>query len=680
MNFIIADTFTKSLAKLDAQAQSLIKQAAFDFQLSPANPGFRFHKLDRAKDKNFSSFRVTDDLRIIVHRGESTFTLCYADHHDHAYAWAEKRRFEVHPQTGAIQIVEVKEKIEEVIRYIEKTIEKEAALFEKHNPDYLLALGIPLEWLDAVRQVGESGFDKLIDHLPQEAVERLMELACGNPVPIPNKVVSENPFSHPDSQRRFRVIDNQNELHQALESPWEQWIIFLHPSQRAVAEKRFTGSARISGGAGTGKTVVALHRAAYLSRSNPNVRVLLTTYSRTLAARLSYQADLLMGKDSSERKHIEIEHLHKIARDILVNRIGKRFVPMSPKQLSNIIDEVNNSNQLSTPFLKSEWDSIIDPLGIDSWDAYKKISRVGRGTPLGAKQRLVIWNIFEKVFQLMESKHLMTWSGLCHHVASFLEQHIQRPYDHVIADECQDFGPAELRLLCSLFKPGQNDLFICSDAGQQIYKPRFSWASVGINIRGRSTRLKLNYRTTEQIRCFADGLLPEAIDEGEGEKESRHTISLFNGSKPQIQGFDNVSEEIKGVSSWLDSLLKEGYKMSEIAIFSRTENILKERAKAALDLHTLSYQYLNDEETLLGEHISLGTIHRAKGLEFKAVILMGCDSKIIPYNYALQEIVDEADRQAFVEQERQLLYVACTRARERLFLSYTGNGSKLLIK
>lgn len=679
MNFIIADTFTKSLAKLDTQAQSQIKQAAFDFQLNPANPGFKFHKLERAKDKNFSSFRVTDDLRIIVYRSENTLTLCYTDHHDGAYSWAEKRRFEVHPQTGAIQIVEVKEKIEEVIRYVQKTIEKESALFEKYSNDYLLALGVPSEWIDVVKQVGESGFDKLIDHLPQEAVESLMELACGNLVPIPEKIVTVDPFAHPDSQRRFRLIDNQNELHQALDYPWEKWVIFLHPSQRAVVEKKFNGAARVSGGAGTGKTVVALHRAAYLVRSNPNNKVLLTTYSKTLASRLSHQADLLLGKESSERKNIEIDHLHKIARDILVNRIGKQLNAVSSKRIATLIDEANSTSEFTTAFLKSEWDSIVDPLGIDSWDVYKKASRVGRGVALGAKQRLLIWKIFERIFKSMENENLMTWNHLCHQVAAILEKDDVKMYNHVIADECQDFGRAELRLLCSLFKPGENDLFICSDAGQQIYKPHFSWVSVGINIRGRSTRLKINYRTTEQIRSFADRLLPKHTDEGEEELENRSTISLLNGSKPEIQGFRNVNDEINGVVNWLTLLLKEGYKPQDIAIFGRTENILKERAKVALKISNLNFQYLTDDELLLPELISLGTMHRAKGLEFKVVILIGCDSSIIPYTYTLQEIEDEVDRQAFTEQEKNLFYVACTRAREKLFISNVGTTNRFLL-
>ena len=681
MKFLIAETFTKSLAKLDGQSQALVKQAAFDFQVNPASPGFQFHKLERGRDKNFWSFRVNQDVRIIAHRGESSLVLCYADHHDAAYAWAEVRKLEVHPQTGAAQIVEVKERIEEVVRHVVREVAHEAPLFAQHDPDYLLALGVPAEWLDAVRSIGESGLEKLYAHLPAEAAERLLQLACGEPVPRPVTVAAMDPFQHPDAQRRFRVLDNHDELRRALDFPWEQWIVFLHPTQRSVVERRFKAPARVSGSAGTGKSVVALHRAARLLRASGKGRVLLTTYSRTLAARLAQSAELMVGQDSKDGKRLAIEHLHRVARELWTQRTKKTFSAVDTKTMSQLLDAAKNrvapASDFLPAFLRSEWEAIVDPWGIRSWVSYKGVSRAGRSTPLGAKQRLTLWKIFEETQRLLAERKLMTWSGLCYEVAALCYD--KRPFAHVVADECQDFGPAELTLLRALVEPGEDDLFLCSDAGQRIFKTPVAWSAVGIDVRGRSTRLSINYRTTAQIRKFADELLPDAIDEGDGEKEKRGTVSVLSGPSPETQGFEGVSKEVEGVARRLQMLLAEGYKPRDIAIFARSEVVLRDRAVPALEKAGLTGHYLSDEQPPSTADASVGTMHRAKGLEFKVVVVMGCDADVLPFASTLKGLEDEADREAFLEQERHLLYVAFTRARERLLVTYAGKPSRWLI-
>ncbi len=681
MKFLIADTFTKSLAKLDGQSQSLIKQAAFDFQVNPSSPGNQFHKLDGARDKGFWSFRVNKDLRIIVHRTEASLALCYADHHDQAYAWAEVRKIEVHPQTGAAQIVEIKERVEEIVRQVVREERKEAPLFGKYEPDYLLALGVPVRWLDAVRFVGESGVEQLLGHLPAEASERLLQLACGESVPRPVTVTTTDPFEHPDAKRRFRVLDSQAELLRALDAPWEQWLVFLHPTQRAVVERRFKGPARLSGSAGTGKSVVAIHRAAHLLTENPQARVLLTTYSRTLSARLGQSADLLLGAGTSERKRLKVSRLHQEARELWTQRTGRVFTAMDSRQrltalLETAKSRVAPSSDFSVAFLRSEWEAVVEPWGIRSWPSYKGVSRAGRATPLGAKQRLVLWKIFEELLRILAERRLTTWTRLCYDAAELLYE--ERPYDHVIADECQDFGPAELTLLRALAEPGQNDLFLCSDAGQRIFKAPVAWSSVGIDVRGRSTRLAINYRTTDQIRRFSDKLLPDAMDEGDGEKERRSTVSLLNGPIPEVQGFSNAGKEAEGVAKWLKSMLAAGYKPRDIAIFGRTEGILRDRAEPALLKAGLTSHMLNDEQPPSSMDASLGTMHRAKGLEFKVVVVMGCDAELMPLRSAQKDVVDEADGETLVEQDRHLVYVAMTRARERLLMSYAGKPSRLI--
>ena len=677
MNFIIANTFINSLARLEAQAQTLVKQAAFELQLAPAHPSFQLHRLDRAIDQNFWSARVNLDLRIILYRDADDLVLCYAAPHEEAYRWGQKRRFEVHPRTRAAQVVEIQERVEEVVKYVQR---EKPLLFGHYDRDYLLALGVPEEWLDAVRHASEDELDELLARLPQEAAERLLKLACGEPVPRP-VTVAETPFAHPDAQRRFRVIDNQQELRQALEYPWERWIVFLHPTQRGVVERRYGGPARVSGAAGTGKSVVALHRAAALARAAPEGRVLLTTFSKTLAARLSQNADVLLGPDAPERARIDIVHLHKLARDAWVNTLKRKFAFINAKRFNELLEAAiakAGAAEFSPAFLKAEWEAIVNFWGIDQEEAYLRASRKGRGIRLGVRQRRAIWRVFAELLAVLEEKHYMTWERLCFRLAAELADR-PPPYQHVIADEAQDFGPAEFRLLRALVAPGDNDLFLCGDAGQRIYQPRFSWKAAGIEVRGRATRLTVNYRTTEQIRRFADTLLPAALDEdGDGKPEPRASISLLKGPPPEVSGYATVNEEIAGVARRLRELTTSGFAPRDIAIFCRSETRLKERAEPALRQCGLVGHYLSDDAPPTDAHVSLGSMHRAKGLEFKVVIVMGCDEDMLPRASVLNEMVDEADRAVFIEQERQLLYVACTRARERLLVTYSGKPSRFL--
>ena len=301
MEFLIADTFTGSLARLTGQEQKAVKTTAFDLQLNPASPGLRFHKLDRAKDANFWSVRVNDDIRLIVHRTPRSLLLAYVGHHDDAYAWAERRRIEQHPQTGAAQLVEVRERVEEdrppPPSPLQPVSPPRPPLFAGTPDATLLAYGVPPNWLADVHLATEDTLFDLAPHLPQEAAEALLNLATGTVPPLPSQAPRiADPFAHPDAQRRFRVVADSAELERALDYPWEKWTVFLHPAQRQFVERDYTGPARISGSAGTGKTIVALHRAVFLARRDTAARVLLTTFSGAPANALKLRLERLAGQ------------------------------------------------------------------------------------------------------------------------------------------------------------------------------------------------------------------------------------------------------------------------------------------------------------------------------------------------------------------------------------------------
>lgn len=678
MQTVIADTFTRSLERLQNDERALVKQTVFDFQVHPVQPGGNFHRLESARDPGFWSYRVNRDLRLIIHQSSDAFTLCYVDHHDAAYRWAEARRFEVNPRTRAVQVVEVTERVEEVVHRIAR--DEEPAVFARFDPDYLLALGVPEAWLQAVRHVGESGIDDLLARLPQEAAERLLELACGQPVPVPVGLSTASPLQHPDARRRFLVVESEEQLRLALEAPWERWVVFLHPLQASVVEAKARGPLLVTGGAGTGKTVVALHRAARLLRARPDARVLLTTFSKTLSARLLAKMDLLVAPGDPHRARLEIVHIHKLAVDLWTARTGGDFVPATTTTVARLIDEAAAAvpTDLDPVFLRAEWDALVDPWGLRTWEAYRAHPRVGRGTPLGARQRQAAWKVFERVWGDLALLGQLTWSQVCHALADHLVATNTAPFGHVVADECQDFGPAELRLLRMLAPAGADDLFLCADAGQRIYRRPFTWSAAGIDVRGRSERLRVNYRTTEQIRRFSDGFMPSAVVEADGSTATRATVSLLAGPEPEVVGTATVDDEIAAVADWIRRLVSQGFRPEEIAIFGRTEAVVRERARLAVRQSGQADRALSDEGGADGAGIGVGTMHRAKGLEFRAVAVMACDASTVPLAFLRTKQADEVDREAYLEQERNLLYVACTRARERLLITYKGRPSPLL--
>ena len=384
MEFRIADTFTQSLVGLSGDEQKAVKTTAFDLQLNPANPGMKLHKLDRAKDQNFWSVRVTRDIRLIVHRTKTSFLLCYVGHHDQAYTWAERRKLEAHPKTGAAQLVEVRETVREIEipAYVPATEPAvvEQPLFAEIPNETLMGYGVPPDWLDEVQQVGEDGLLELAEHLPAEAAEALLDIATGKtPDVIPPLVATEDPFAHPDAQRRFRVMSNVEELERALDYPWEQWTVFLHPAQQGVVDRDFNGPARVSGSAGTGKTVVALHRAAHLARTHRDARVLLTTFSEPLANSLRTKLRRLISHEPRLGERIEVYDM--AALGVRLHELNLGTVQSAPRELlAQLLQEAADAEgeeRFSAHFLITEWEQVVDAWQLKTWEDYRDVMRLG---------------------------------------------------------------------------------------------------------------------------------------------------------------------------------------------------------------------------------------------------------------------------------------------------------------
>lgn len=685
MQFRIADTFTNSLARLSGDEQKAAKTTAFDLQLSPANPGMSFHKLERAKDKHFWSVRVSRDIRLIVHKTASSLLLCFVGHHDKAYQWAECRKLEKHPKTGAAQLVEIRERVERITipKYVEteQPQPEQAALFADVAADDLLAYGVPQEWLADVQVANEDTLLELAEHLPAEAAEALLTLATGG-VPEPPQAVATDadPFEHPDAQRRFRVMSNVEELERALDYPWERWSVFLHPAQRQWVERDYSGPARVSGSAGTGKTVVALHRAVYLARQHPEARVLLTTFSDALATALKLKLRRLLGRAPRLGERIEVHAMDAIGERLYTAQFGPPEITPA-EYIQSLLPEyaaVDDGFDFSAHFLAAEWWQVVDAWQLTSWEAYRDVRRLGRKTRLPEAQRAALWRIFERVLTRLRDDGRVTRAQMFAALSANLAERDTPLFDFAVVDEAQDINVAQLGFLAALGGGRANSLFFAGDLGQRIFQLPFSWQSLGVDIRGRSRTLRINYRTSHQIRAQADRLLgPEVADVDGNSEDRRGTVSVFNGASPRVECADSPEQEAETVGVWLRELLDSDIEPHEIAVFVRSEAEL-ERACQAVAIADAECRVLDAHLTPTAGQIAAGTMHLAKGLEFRAVAVMACDDEVIPSQTRIEAIADNADLEEVYDTERHLLYVACTRARDRLLISGVDPASEFV--
>jgi len=687
MHFLIADSFGDSLARLTSEEQKAVKTTAFDLQMNPSAPGLSLHKLDKAKDKRFWSVRVNADIRLIVHRTESSLLLCYVDHHDRAYSWAERRKLETHPATGAAQIIELRESVREIIipTYVQATDAPKpvARPLTDTSDEVLLGYGVPAEWLNDIREADEDRLLALTGHLPAEAAEAVLELATGGTPRAakgePKPGVAPDPFTHPDAQRRFRLVTSVEELERALDAPWDKWAVFLHPQQRQLVTRDFTGPARVAGSAGTGKTVVALHRAVHLARTIPEGRILLATFSEPLAHALRANVKRLIGNAPRVLERLEIHAMSALGLRLHQAQIGPVRLA-SNDDISTLLRnaaQAAGDHKFSPLFLRTEWDQVVDAWQLETWEAYRDVQRLGRRTRLPEGRRAALWAIFEQVQAGLKTRGLMTESAVFQALA-VAQADTPPAFDAAVVDEAQDVSIAQLRFLAALGGGRPNALFFSGDLGQRIFQQPFSWKALGVDVRGRSKTLRVNYRTSHQIREQADRLLGPEITDADGNREDRrHTVSVFNGPPPEIRTLPSEHEESEAVGHWLRSLSNDGIQAHEIGVFVRSPAQVP-RAAAAVAAAGASARVLDDRIQIKAGSVNIATMHLAKGLEFRAVAVMACDDEVLPLQDRIENVGDDGDLREVYETERQLLYVACTRARDRLSISAVEPASEFL--
>ena len=660
MTHRIAETFYDALSRLTPQEQKQVKQSVFDFQMDPTLPGFSMHRVDRGRDPNFWTARVNRDIRMVIHKNDGQSLLAWVGHHDDAYRWAETRRIESHPRTGAIQIVEARETIEEVViqRYVGKAIELPRPL-AGIDDDTLLSWGVPLDWLDTVRDVTDETVLDIASHLPTEAGNAVLSAAVGE-TPIPAAISEEgaDPWEHPDTKRRFRVLENVEELQEALDAPWEKWAVFLHPAQQEYVERDFNGPARVIGSAGTGKTVVAIHRAARLAKE-PGARVLLTTFNRKLAESLATKLPQVASEEVLANITVE-------ALPVLIARLHREAFGdveiVDEATLRLFLEDAARERDLSIDpdFLFDEWSLVVNAWDVRTKEQYRDLPRLGRKVRMAASRRDVLWNVFCAVRDRLALEQLTTEAQLAHDLAAAGGV----PFDYVLIDEAQDVSVAELKLLGGSLGDKPNGLFFAGDIGQRIFRAPFPWKAAGVDLRGRSRSLKVNYRTSHQIRCSSDRLLPETLVEADGNEESRNGItSIFDGPEPIYREFDTEDEEMVGLRAWIVSRLEDdGVPVTELAVLVRR----------AYDVNVV-------RDALALPAAQVLPIHDAKGAEYRAVAVVKLNDGVLPDETRLKAARDEAQLDEVMNTERHLLYVAATRARDHLWMSGVDPVSEFLV-
>jgi AAA domain len=405
---------------------------------------------------------------------------------------------------------------------------EEERIFAEMPDDELLGYGVPKEWLNDVKKATADTLLALTDHLPAEASEALLELATGGkpraPLPV---VVAGNPFDHPDAQRRFRVMANVEELERALDFPWEKWTVFLHPEQRQLVERDYAGPARVSGSAGTGKTIVALHRAAHLARVNPDARVLLTTFSDTLANALQTKLRRLLGNEPRLAERIDVHSLNAIGLRLYKSHVGQATIA-SRRVVRELLQEAANAvegHQFALHFLVTEWEQVVDAWQLDGWEAYRDVARLGRKTRIPEPRRKVLWSIFERVRAGLKARKLITYAEVFSSLAAAISKTKKPVFDFAVVDEAQDLTIAHVRFFGALGGGGRNALFFAGDLGQRIFQQPFSWKALGVDIRGSFAEIARELPFIHQIPTQVDRPLGAVVTDVIGTARIRATPS-----------------------------------------------------------------------------------------------------------------------------------------------------------
>lgn len=700
MTIALSSDFLLAFSNVQKSHQKQVREFIERFRERPDAPGLNYEMIQSAKGKDLYSVRVNQAYRAVVFHPSNSqvYVLSWVDHHDEAYRWAERKQFVVHPATGALQMLSTESA--ENSSPAPSPVAPNTGLFSQVKDKHLLRLGVPEELIGLVRGIdSDADLEELESRFPQEAYEALYMLASGfsldevfhemekaeEEVPVDQKDFVAA-LQNEDSKRRFYVVDEAKDLGEILNAPLDQWRVFLHPKQRRLVSMRANGPVRVLGGAGTGKTVVAMHRARFLAEEVFNKkedRILFTTFTRNLATDIQDNLRKLCSVDGISR--IDVVNLDAWVANFLRGQGYRHQVVFDEDEndaWTFALNQAPSDLGLTPNFYRSEWEQVVQAQNITESDQYLRASRIGRGTKLSRDAKKRIWPVFQEYRAQLNEQGKKEYIDLLRDARGLIQSKgIALPYRAVIVDEAQDMSAEAFRLIRAIAPERTNDLFIVGDAHQRIYRHRVSLGQCGINIKGRGKKLKINYRTTDEIRRFAVRLLEgRGIDDLDGGiDQQKGYVSLTHGQLPTVKCFPSFSDEVTFLKQRIAELQKEGTSLESICVVGRTKRILEgyvDQLQAA-DIPTYEIKR-NAAEQRDKPGIRLATMHRVKGLEFEHMIVVAANNGILPLEVAVDDAEDAVAKRNAETGERSLLYVALTRARRSATITAYGDLSPLL--
>ena len=714
VNVLFADTFDKAYQSLDATIQRRVVDFMLKLRREPDAPGLNLKQPHGARDKHVWTARVNDNFRAVLWRPDNTtFYLASIKAHDDAYVYAAQTVWNVNNVTGGVEFYDHGALREILVRTGDSlpTAHDRPGFFDEVSDGDFTRLGVAPSLIPTLREIrSEDALLGIAEQVPKLACQVILALADGKTTDqVWEEIVTQSEadsevdpkdvaaaVERPATRESFAVVtEDSEELERMLLKPMSEWRIFLHPQQRRLAyrTKPYNGPARVSGGPGTGKTVVALHRVSALAAALPSDagrKILLTTYTNALADLLHRLLDDLGGPDLTAK--VDVLNIDKVVRDVLRNDADSQWANIEilgnaaiAARWDDVIAEFAPQHSYDRSFLISEWEQVVLAQNVRTRDGYFSANRAGRGRRLNRADRVTVWSLIQEFERRLDRDKALGFKQAAVRASDIAATwtDADRPYRHIVVDEAQDLHTAHWTLLRALAPIGSDDLFIVGDTFQRIYDSRVTLGKLGIDIRGRSHRLTLNYRTTRQILGAAiDVIDPDGYDDLDGGSDTlRGYRSVLRGATPQITGYTSPKAEMMALVSRVFSWHSSGIPLDEIAVIARTKATAS-GAVSALRMGGVDATLVESGQMPKPDAgVQAMTMHRAKGLEFRAVAIVGADARHLPLPSAVAPAeTDHLDHQRDIQRERSLLFVSATRAREGLSVTWSGQPSPFLAR
>lgn len=684
IQLFIHDSFFDSFSFLPKQIQKKTREFLKKFKENPTSSAINYEKISTFKDQSLRTVRVDDKYRAIVQSPESGdgYHLLWVDNHDQAMNWAQNKIFKWNQQTHGFQLFE---QPEELFTLAQQSLEIQT-LFDKLTDAELISIGTPEQIIGLIRSIiSVDHLNSIKDNLPPDVFEYLFYIAEGIPLEevlldIEAGKADENPIQSINNLRHTFIVTEDAQLEEVLNGSFAKWKIFLHPSQRSLAYRNYNGPVKITGGAGTGKTVCAVHRAKYLVDNAGifDAPILFTTYTKSLA---QYLGETITELGISDNQ-VSIKNIDKLILDLANDPIYKifdskvgYFTPDQEKEIWNKALSIQPS-QFDIDFFFVEYNEVILPQHIGTLEEYQTASRVGRSSRIGRKDKAEIWNVVEEFKKQKSDNH--SKQELCLILSEYFGKQKSKPYSSIVCDEIQDFNNPELKLLRSLVAEKENDMFLVGDPFQNIYARSQNFAKAGITVKGRRSRkLKVNYRTTEEIKLLAMKVVSDLmVDDFNGNMENLNGyLSLMHGNPPSYNTFITPEEEDSFILEKIKQLVGNNLiQPNEICISART-NTGVEDIKKMLTKANLKYLDLSSNKRNINA-VNVSTFHNMKGHEFKTVFVTGMAASTVPYKFINYVQLSDKQQKLYDQQEKSLYYVVFSRAIQTLNITGIGEKSK----